>query len=95
VKPHQRAALYVAGTADVDMRRAKLADEARRKHWQVPATYHDTRGTWPELKRLQAAVMADELQTVMVHDVTDLGGGCPGSHRGTTGDGNLQFLCHY
>jgi hypothetical protein len=46
-KPLNRAAIYLTGTEDADMRRAILTDEAKLKHWQVAATYHDTRGSWP------------------------------------------------
>jgi hypothetical protein len=49
-KPHKRAAIYLTGTADADMRRAILTDEAKLRYWQVAATYHDTRGSRPELK---------------------------------------------
>ena len=51
-KPHKRAAIYLTGTADADMRRAILTDEAKLREWQAAATYHDTRGSRPELKRL-------------------------------------------
>jgi DNA invertase Pin-like site-specific DNA recombinase len=74
-KPHKRAALYLAGTEDADMRRAILTDEARLRHWQVAATYHDTRGSRPELKRLQAAIMAGEVEALMVWDRTELSDG--------------------
>jgi hypothetical protein len=74
-KPHKRAALYLAGAADADMRRAILTDEAKLKHWQVAATYHDTRGIRPELKRLQAAIMAGKVDALMVWDLTELGNG--------------------
>jgi hypothetical protein len=33
-----------------------LTDEAKIIHWQVAATYHDTRGSRPELKRLQKSM---------------------------------------
>jgi DNA invertase Pin-like site-specific DNA recombinase len=74
-KPYKRAAIYLAGTEDADMRRAILRDEAKLRECRAAATYHDTRGSRPELKRLQAAIMVGELQTVIVYDVAKLGRG--------------------
>jgi DNA invertase Pin-like site-specific DNA recombinase len=69
-KPTRCAAIYLYGT-DVAEPRAMLEALAKARAWQILETHHDTRGNRPELKRLQAAVMAGKVQAVMVYDVVE------------------------
>jgi DNA invertase Pin-like site-specific DNA recombinase len=73
-KPTRFAAIYLYGT-DVAEPRAMLEALARARAWQILETHHDTRGTRPELKRLQTAIMAREVDALMVWDLTELGNG--------------------
>jgi DNA invertase Pin-like site-specific DNA recombinase len=73
-KPTRFAAIYLYGT-DVAEPRAMLEALARARAWQILETHHDTRGSRPELKRLQAAIMAREIDAVMVWDLAELGNG--------------------
>jgi DNA invertase Pin-like site-specific DNA recombinase len=74
-KPTRFAAIYLYGTDVAEEARAMLEAHARARAWQILETHHDTRASRPELKRLQAAIMARQVETLMVWDLTELGNG--------------------
>jgi hypothetical protein len=70
-KPTRIAAIYLYG-ADVGQPRAMLEALATAHAWQILETHHDTAAQRPELKKLQATLMAARLDAVMVADLTEL-----------------------
>jgi DNA invertase Pin-like site-specific DNA recombinase len=73
-----QAAVYCRGTiagADAQHRASVLASLAKRRGWLVAATFVDDDGHRPQLKALQAAVMAGTVHAVLVTDVAELGAG--------------------
>jgi DNA invertase Pin-like site-specific DNA recombinase len=74
-KPTRRAAIYLCTVSDLQAHRQRHALEqtAEQRSWQIISTFRDTDGRRPELRRLQAAVIAGELDAVMLADLTDLG----------------------
>jgi DNA invertase Pin-like site-specific DNA recombinase len=69
-----RTALYLFGS-DSDTRRPILEAIATAHAWPISETYADDTAPRPALKRLQAAVMASRLDVLVVHDLSELGGG--------------------
>jgi DNA invertase Pin-like site-specific DNA recombinase len=73
-----RAAIYCRGTiagADAQHRASALASLVKRRGWTVAGTFVDEGGHRPQLKALQAAVMAGAVRAVIVTDVAELGAG--------------------
>jgi DNA invertase Pin-like site-specific DNA recombinase len=72
--PAKRAAVYLFTADDIEARRLRRALEqtAGERDWQITCAFRDTDGRRPELRRLQAAVLAGELDVVMLADLTDL-----------------------
>jgi hypothetical protein len=73
-KPTRIAAIYLYG-ADVAEHRAMLEALATAHAWQILETHHDIAASRPELKKLQASVMAANLDVVMVADLNQRGNG--------------------
>jgi hypothetical protein len=70
--PPRTCAMYAFG-ADAAGHLAQIEALGASRGLQLAGTYHDTRGTRPELKRLQAGIMAGEVDALMVRDLTELG----------------------
>jgi hypothetical protein len=67
-----RAAVYACGTlagAEPKLRAHALASLAKRRGWHVAGSYVDERGHQPQLKALQAAIMAGDVRAILVTDV--------------------------
>jgi DNA invertase Pin-like site-specific DNA recombinase len=76
-----RAAVYACGTlagAEPQHRARALASLAERRSWTLAGTYVDERAQRPQLKTLQAAIMAGEVRAILVADDCELGAGVVG-----------------
>jgi DNA invertase Pin-like site-specific DNA recombinase len=60
---------------DTDRQRGQLEVLAASHGWHIFETHADTQASRPELKRLQAAIMAGKVDLIMVHALADLGAG--------------------
>lgn len=69
------AALYCYGPDGGGAQRAILEAVATGHAWQIVETRHDSIASRPELKSLQASVMAHKLEVIMLHDLGELGNG--------------------
>jgi DNA invertase Pin-like site-specific DNA recombinase len=70
--------VYVFGRGRIDdtdphHRGYILAETAAKSGWHVLQAYCDSAGTRPELKALQAAIMAGKIQALMLDDIAELG----------------------
>jgi DNA invertase Pin-like site-specific DNA recombinase len=71
--PARSAAIYLYNADPQGEHRAMLEAIATAHGWRVTEVHHDTAGTRPSWRELQASVMAARLDAIMVYDISELG----------------------